>query len=139
YCKDPWPATIRGISTGGLSLTLGRRFEHGSGLAIEIPTEDGATSIVLARVVRVSTHPDGGWLLGCSFISELSEEEVRHVLNLHPLNSATLTDGDAPAAPGSALISGVLFQARLRHGEVLRWFVKRLQASRSWPLPRGKD
>ena len=40
WAKDPWPAVIRNIGPAGLSLTLGRRFERGSGLAIEIPGED---------------------------------------------------------------------------------------------------
>src|SRR5262245_36793766 len=75
--KDPWPATIRDISTGGVSLALERRFERGSGLAIELPSEDGTMSTVLARVTNVRPHPDGGWILGCSFISELSDEEVQ--------------------------------------------------------------
>src|SRR5438132_1629962 len=61
WCKDPWPATIRDISTGGLSLNLSRRFERGSGLAIELPTEEGGTTTVLARVVHVSADPEGGW------------------------------------------------------------------------------
>ena len=76
WCKDPWPATIRNLSTAGLNLTLNRRFERGSGLAIELPTVGGATATVLARVVEVVPYPEGGWLLGCDFISELSEGDV---------------------------------------------------------------
>src|SRR5947207_10453114 len=68
WCKDPWPATIRDISTGGVKLSLNRRFERGSGLAMELPTEDGGTTTVLARVAHVRADPAGGWLLGCTFI-----------------------------------------------------------------------
>lgn len=138
YTKDPWPATIRHIANNGLSLTLNRRFERGSGLAIELPTEDGTTATVLARVVHVSPFEEGGWLLGCDFISELSDEEVQLILNLDPVKHATLSDGDDASniAPGS--INGVLFQAKVRRGEMLRWYVKRLDLSGNWPIPKGK-
>jgi hypothetical protein len=138
WCKDPWPATIRDISTDGLSLSLNRRFERGSGLAIELPTEDGTTATVLARVVAVGTHPQGGWLLGCRFISELSEEEVQRVLELDPVNQATLSHGEGRANTVLPSINGVLFQGKLRRGEILRWFVKRLDLAGAWPLLPGK-
>jgi hypothetical protein len=135
--KDPWPATIRNISTGGMCLSLNRRFERGSGLAIELPADDGTTSTVLARVKYVNSDPDGGWLLGCSFISELSDEEVEQVLVNDPLHQSTTGD-TALVSPVPLIISGVLFQARTSTGEPLRWFVKRLDLSVSWPLPVGK-
>ena len=137
WSKDPWPATIRDISTGGLSLTLNRRFERGSGLAIELPTEDGNAATVLAKVVHVRTLPEGGWLLGCDFISELSEEEVRHILHLDRAPEEGLAGGGG--RPGRLpSITGVLFQARARRGEVLRWYVKRLDLAGAWPLAGGK-
>lgn len=135
WCKDPWPATIRDISNGGLSLTLQRRFEKGSGLAIELPTEDGTPTTVLARVAHVQTLEPGIWLLGCTFISELSDEEVQLVLNLDPVHEATLSDGGSAA---KSSVNGVLFQALLRTGEVLRWYVKRLDMAGTWPLPRDR-
>lgn len=138
YTKDPWPATIRDITNGGLRLTLNRRFERGSGLAIELPTESGTTSTVLARVVHVRAFAEGGWLLGCDFISELSDEEVQLVLNLDPVSHASLSGGGLidELAPGS--VSGVLFQAKVRTGGVLRWYVKRLDLGGGWPLPKGR-
>ncbi|MGL4551971.1 MAG: hypothetical protein ACRC33_12400 [Gemmataceae bacterium] len=136
WAKDPWPAVIRNIGQAGLSLTLSRRFERGSGLAIELPADDGTTSTVLARVIHVSPYPEGGWLLGVSFISELSDDEVGQVLHLSSLRQATL-EQDAPA-PAPSSVSGVLFQARLPDGELLRWFVKRLDHPGQWPLPPGK-
>ncbi len=138
WCKDPWPATIRDISTAGLSLTLGRRFEPGSGLAIELPNEDGSSHTILAKVGQVHPHPEGGWLLGCDFISELSEEEVQTVLNLNPVSHATVALGEDTVEETAPAVTGVLFQARYRLGEVLRWYVKRLDVSGGWPLGRGK-
>lgn len=137
WCKEPWPAVIRNISTGGLSLTLNRRFEPGSGLAIELPGEDGTTATILAKVVHV--HPqDEGWLLGCDFISELSEEEVQLVLNLDPVSHASLSSGEEAPDESLPSIQGVLFQAAIRPGEMLRWYVKRLDLAGTWPLQRGQ-
>ncbi len=139
WSRDPWPATICNISTGGVSLRLGRRFEQGSGLAIELPGEDGSTSTVLARVAHVSAAGEGSWLLGCTFISELSDEEVRAVLNLDPVHQASLDDGSTRQQAGpTPSIRGVLFQARFGPGEVLRWYVKRLDLAGGWPLADRK-
>jgi hypothetical protein len=138
WCKDPWPATIRDISTGGLSLALNRRFERGSGLAIELPAEDGTSSTVLARVANVQPGPDGYWVLGCRFISELSDEEVRSILDMGSVMDGSV-DAPRPRPRPSKVptVQGVLFQTRFA-GEVLRWFVKRLDLSARWPLPEGK-
>jgi hypothetical protein len=143
WVKDPWPATIRDISNGGLSLTLARRFERGSGLAIELPGGDCTTSTVLARVVQVTPYPEGGWLLSCLFISQLSDEEIRSVLRFdHPANDTTSTeDAEGAASPDDPAerpaINGVLFQARLRPGEIVRWYINRLKLGSSWPLAVG--
>lgn len=134
--KDPWPATIRNVSTAGISLRLGRRFERGTGLAIELPTENGGTTTVLARVCHLEAG-EGGWLLACTFISELSDDEVRAVLNLDPLHPTSFESPDVSRGAASPSVSGVLFQTRVG-GEVLRWYVKRLDLSGSWPLPEGK-
>ena len=136
WSSDPWPAMIRHISTTGLHLTLNRRFERGSGMAIQLPGADRNFSTVLARVVEVRIIESGVWLLECTFVSELADEEVRHVLHLGAL-SAALDVVDAPN-PNAPSVSGVLFQAQLPSGERLRWYVKRLELAGTWPLPPGK-
>jgi hypothetical protein len=131
WSKDPWPAIIRAIGNSGLSLTLNRRFERGSGLAIELPGETGPNT-VLARVVHVSSHPVG-WLLACTFIGELSDEEVQLVLNLDSIRHAGRLETNVPSA-----VHNVLFQCPVRPGDYLRWLVKRLELNGEWPLPDGK-
>jgi hypothetical protein len=136
--KEPWPAIIHDLSPEGLRLGLGRRFERGTGLAIELPGEDGP-STVLARVVRVEPRPGGGWLLGCVFISRLSDEEVGRLLGLDRRGrSGPLVP--VPLAPATAdgSVTSVLFQARLAGGDILRWYVKHLERSLTWPLQRGQ-
>ena len=57
-----WPARIRDLSTGGLCLVLGRRFEQGAGLAVEVPAaDDGSSSTLLARVIHVRADGPGSW------------------------------------------------------------------------------
>src|SRR4051794_12690677 len=72
---DPtWSATIQDVSAGGVGLIVTRRFERGTGLSVEIPARgDEPANVLLARVTHVGALPDRKWLLGCAFISELSE------------------------------------------------------------------
>src|SRR4051794_9351556 len=63
-----WPSTIDNVSVGGIGLILARRFEKGTGLAIELPgnaTKSAYT--VLAKVVSVHKHGGAAWMLGCKF------------------------------------------------------------------------
>src|SRR5262245_36398352 len=78
-----WPGNIRDISATGVGIVLGRRFEPGSGLAIQLPaSEVRSRNTVLARVKHATRLPDGNWLLGCCFISELSGDELQSLLDL---------------------------------------------------------
>src|SRR5262249_35993927 len=78
-----WPGVIRDGSGGGGGLGLGRRFERGAGLAVEIPaTASTPSEVLLARVVHATALPGGRWLLGCGFVSQLSDDELRRLLQL---------------------------------------------------------
>jgi hypothetical protein len=138
--KEAWPALITDISSSTLSLTLERRFERGAGLAIELPSAGGPAT-VLARVAQIQRQPGSGWALSCSLVSRLSDEEVQSLLahdrEIHAPQPAPLVAWD-DLARADAPVQGVLFQVALRPGEVLRWFVKRLDLFGAWPLERGK-
>src|SRR5438309_11799628 len=57
-----WTARVRDVSASGLCLVLGRRFERGAGLAIELPGADpNSPSILLARVKNVRPEGSGRW------------------------------------------------------------------------------
>ncbi len=76
-----WQAQIRDLSAGGVGLAVVRRFERGTGLTIEIPAEGTyAGDTLLARVVHLRPLREGGWLLGCEFVSPLSEETVQRLV-----------------------------------------------------------
>lgn len=136
WVKDPWTAVIRNIWTAGMCLFLERRFEKGSGLAIQLPREDGTYSTVLARVVQLQPEAPG-YLLEVSLISELSEEEVDEAVRLSAARHASLEEPSA-APPVAGAVKGVLFLARLPNGKTLRWYVKRLDVPGGWPLRGGK-
>jgi hypothetical protein len=94
-----WQGTISDISQGGVRLKLKRRFEAGAGLAVELPG-DGVheSSIVFAKVVHLRRHDDGDWLLGCKFLSELSEDQLQRLIQAERyILSPPKTD--EPAAP----------------------------------------
>jgi hypothetical protein len=150
-----WPATIRDVSVGGVRLLLRRRFEPGAGLAIELPGADEASpSTVLARVVHVHGQEDGGWVLGCAFVSRLGDEELNALLGVAASDEVGVYKdsapefGAAPAGPpaavgpsslvGKELASDVYFQGTFGGGAVVRRFIKRLALPPSWPLPAGQ-
>jgi hypothetical protein len=86
-----WEATICDISQGGVRLHLPRRFEKGTGLAIELPGDgEHEPSVVFVKVIHLRRNNAGGWMLGCKFVSDLSEEEVNRLLSSkrHILSSA---------------------------------------------------
>jgi CheY-like chemotaxis protein len=79
--NEIWLGRIRDISVSGLRVFLGRRFEPGTLLTIEIPGADREdTRRLLARVVRATAESEGQWGLGCSFISDLSEAALQSLL-----------------------------------------------------------
>ena len=78
---DSWPARIENVSRGGLKVVIGRRFEMGTILKVEVATAgEESFSTLLARVVRAAPESIGNWSLGCAFLQEISEEEVQDLL-----------------------------------------------------------
>jgi hypothetical protein len=76
-----WDAVVRDLSVGGIGLRLGRRFERGTLLVVELPdNSDGSTRYLTVRVVHVTAEISGEWILGCRFTRSLSDEEVQAIL-----------------------------------------------------------
>ena len=76
-----WPAKVRDISAGGVGLSVGRRFEPGSVLLIELTSGEDETSYVApVRVVHATLDGDGRWILGCAFTRRLDDEQMRSLL-----------------------------------------------------------
>jgi hypothetical protein len=124
-----WPGAIRDISTGGVGLVLGRRFEPGAGLAIELPaSSDRPEETLLARVRHATRQPDGRWLHGCTFISELSEDEVERLLH---------TTKAQYASPAATVVADVTFQGLAADGRPVRFTARRTHAEVAWPPAAG--
>src|SRR6266446_2241417 len=141
-----WQAMVRDISAGGIGLVLQRRFEPRTGLAIELPDADNSAFTVFVRVVHATAQPGGHWLLGCQFVTPLSEER----LNILRLASAKKSLPLAPASPApqtklmasgtlpSRIVTGVHFRAKLPDGSILSRSVTRLHVTGDWPMPPGR-
>jgi hypothetical protein len=133
-----WPGTVRDVSQGGLRMTLQRRFEPGTGLAIELPEDKGGeTRTVLLKVIHIKRQPDGLWSLGCKFISELGEDEVRRLLPALQREVSAPNELAAPLQDEPRKVAGVRFQVNMAAGVIVD-FVASQMVVPSWPLPRGK-
>jgi serine/threonine protein kinase len=75
---EVWPATLEDVSTTGVGLVLGRRFELGTILSVEI--DNGSRRQPKPRLVRVRRAQPrelGHWLLGCEFCEPLTNRELK--------------------------------------------------------------
>ncbi|MBM3993296.1 MAG: PilZ domain-containing protein [Planctomycetes bacterium] len=147
-----WPATISDISIGGIRLLLQRRFEKGSALAIELPG-DGVRepTVVFVKVMHVRSAGNGAWMLGCKFVSELSDDELQrlltstqHVLSTEkppedePEPAETDADATANTQPESRVLQNVFLHVETVSGRTMDFVIKKLNVSRIWPLAPGK-
>ena len=99
--ESVWPGTINKLSTGGLVLVLKRRFEAGAGLAVELPASAArAEETLLVKVTRVEAVSGGEWLLRCTFLSELSEDTVRMLVQEG--GGRPVASEPSPAEPSAA-------------------------------------
>ena len=73
-----WFGKLRDLSVGGAALLLTRPFEQGSLLIMELSDPaSGAPRAFFVRVVYAKMERKRHWLVGCEFVSALSEEELR--------------------------------------------------------------
>lgn len=79
--ESAWEATVRNISCDGIGLLLGRRFEPGALLSIELTeSSQERQRLLLARVAHATPQPDGKWLVGCTLLNPLGEDEIQTLL-----------------------------------------------------------
>jgi hypothetical protein len=78
-----WAAEVRDLSAGGVGLVLRRRFEVGTALFVHFGSVDpSAVQVLLVKVMHTTCLSDGAWLLGCAFVTELANDELRRLLPL---------------------------------------------------------
>jgi hypothetical protein len=70
-------ARVRNISRGGINVVMDCPVESGSLISVELPAvKDEFSSTVLAYVVRVAKKSAGEWSVGCTFATELNDEDL---------------------------------------------------------------
>lgn len=76
-----WMARLRDISRTGLGLVVPRRFEPGTILTAELQklSEDFSCTLRV-RVIHAVPQDDGSWLLGCSLVDEMTEDQLKALL-----------------------------------------------------------
>jgi PilZ domain len=137
---DSWRAQVQNIATGGIGLMLKRRFEPRTVLVIGLENpEQGFARTMLARVVHAAAQGDGTWYVGCAFLRELGEDDLR----------ACGAEGIRPAGPDCRAwvrVSCDIDSFCREHGEGTsdRWPVKVVNVSPaglalvvSRPVPKG--
>jgi hypothetical protein len=71
-----WFGLIRNVSPTGIALSMSRRFELGAALILELSAKPEGVLRLPVRVVHATREKKERWLLGCSFVSPLSEEDL---------------------------------------------------------------
>jgi hypothetical protein len=71
-------AQVLNLSASGIGLLVDHFIDAGALLNVDIVgKEGGAARTILSCVVHVNERDSGDWALGCNFIRELSEEDLR--------------------------------------------------------------
>jgi PilZ domain len=80
-----WSGKVRDVSPGGIGLILGRRFEPGTALILELARDADESRRLLVRVVHATRETKRRWIVGCAYAYALSQEELRTFLSESPL------------------------------------------------------
>jgi hypothetical protein len=75
---QPYEADIHDISQGGIGLQVKRPFWTGDLIHVAMPGSiaSGQATNLLVCVVHIRQHLQDSWILGCSFIRELSLQQM---------------------------------------------------------------
>src|SRR5262245_20380432 len=71
---------IQNVSVSGVRLLLHRPFMANSLIIIEPYQTELPHRVFEARVVYVGKHTEGGWIMGCEFTEQLTQEEMKSLL-----------------------------------------------------------
>jgi hypothetical protein len=73
-----WQAQIVNVSPSGIGLIVTKSFQPGAMLNIALPASSNQKfRTVLACVVHLSPQGEGRWSVGCSFATELTDEDLQ--------------------------------------------------------------
>src|SRR5262245_9938936 len=73
-----WKAPVHDLSTMGISVVLDQPVELGSVVSVELPNRAwNCCHLKLLRVVHVTPQPNNRWLVGSTFLHQLTEDELK--------------------------------------------------------------
>jgi PilZ domain len=133
---EGWEGAILDISQGGIRIHLRRRFERGTALAVELPGERGETFTVFVKVVHLRSDENGAWILGCKFVSDLSDDEVQRLIASQSRVNGSTNRIDTPVV--DRFLSHVQIEFESERGESVVCIVNRLLIAKSGALAPGR-
>lgn len=74
------PARVLDISVIGVGLLLPEAVPLGTRLNVELEGRGATPFELLAEVVNVAPHAEGGWRCGCDLVWKISDEELQLLL-----------------------------------------------------------
>ena len=75
-------ATLVDVSAGGAALRVNQPVDLQTMLRLELRGGDWrSAAVLLASVIRITELHKGDWVLGCSFVRELDEQELEAILD----------------------------------------------------------
>jgi hypothetical protein len=133
-----WDCTIEDASHSGVRVRLRRRFEPRTGLGIELPGQDGQEpATVYVRVVHVRRdEADGTYVLGCKFMSELSDEELNRLVRFGEEDTDSNPEIVA-VEPDRITVADVRVWIGVRAGRIVRCKVRQFHVAGTWPVAPG--
>jgi hypothetical protein len=79
--EEAWPAKVHDISVTGIGLLIERPLKPRTMLTVNLRGRThNLSQPMLVRVNHVTGQPDGKWLVGCSFINRLSDDDLQALL-----------------------------------------------------------
>lgn len=79
--KPAWPIRVLNISTGGIGLHCGERFDVGTVLTLGLHSSSNKSlAPIQVRVVHVTEKANGTYELGAAFLQEISAQAVQDLL-----------------------------------------------------------
>jgi PilZ domain len=76
-----WAARVHDVSRTGVALRMGREVREGEVLVVALEGFGGRFARpVLMRVIRVRAEAGAGWVVGCTFVIPLTENDVEALL-----------------------------------------------------------
>jgi hypothetical protein len=80
--EEHWTAEVQDLSLNGVGLVINRSFPPATVLTVRLRNSTCTYErSALVRVQHCTAHPDGDWLVGCTFVVKISADELHQLLS----------------------------------------------------------